>query len=257
MGALAPIGTVAILSFRGGLQGLRTLALAGLAAVPTLVILALVAARADPSIVVDAAQSLFLNLTLIVVVIVVVLVVAVGQFRTEIDDDTLAFLSSRSIPRWGLALGKYLGSVAAAAVILLPSALLPIAVAVADGAAAPPAAAVAAILVITILSVLAYGAIFLLFGLVTPSALLLGLLYGFLWEKLLLFLPGSVPRLTIAFYLRSLGSDMVGSGPLSGYPIAASADGAIAAPILAAVFFVALTMGIIRYVELVPRRTSV
>ncbi|MCI4340012.1 MAG: hypothetical protein L3J73_01915, partial [Thermoplasmata archaeon] len=111
---LAPISTVAYLSFRGSLRGIRSIALAALASVPTLVILALVAAGTDGSVTVDAAQSLFLGLTVPIVFVVVILVLAVAQFRSEIDDDTLAFLSSRSIPRWGLVVGKYAGAASAA-----------------------------------------------------------------------------------------------------------------------------------------------
>ena len=255
--ALAPVATIAALSFRGSLRGLRALALGALAAVPSLVILALLAAHATGAGTVDAAQALFLGLTVPVVFVVVILVLAVAQFRSEIDDDTLAFLSSRSIPRWGLVLGKYLGASGASAVILVPASLLPFALAAASGAPAPPDGAIGAVAALTVLAVLSYTALFLLFGLLTPSALLVGLLYGFLWEELLLLLPGTIPRLTIAFYLHSLGSDLVRSGPLSGYANALPTAAAAAGPILAAIGFVVLAMAIIRYVELVSRRTSV
>ena len=256
MSVTGAIGTVAAVSFRTSLQGIRALALAAFAAVPSLILVALVAAHGSPDVLRDASQSLFLGLTMPVVGIVLILLLAVGQFRNEIDDDTLTYLSSRSIPRWGIVLGKYLGCVGAVALYLVPAGLAPVAIARLAGAAALPSGAIAAIVAIALLAALAYSAVFLLFGLVTSWALFVGLVYGFLWEELLLQLPGSAPKLTIAYYLKSLGSDLVSSGPFSGMNPAAATDQAVAGPIFAAVLFVALAMLAIRFVELVPRRTS-
>ena len=256
MRGVGPVGAVAVLSFWASLRGLRALALAAFAVVPTLIVLALVGARASTSQIGDAAQGLFLELTIPIVSIVIVLLLSVGQFRTEIDDDTLGYLTSRSIPREGIVLGKYLGSTGAALVFLVPTALLPIAVALAAGAPSLPDGALGAIVAITVLAAVAYGALFLLLGLVTSWALLLGLLLGFLWEELLVNLPGSFPRLTVIFYLRSLASDLVGSGPLSGYTIALPTADAVLAPIAAAVVFVVAGMATIRVVELAPERSS-
>jgi len=256
MSVVPPVWTVTVLSFRTSLRGIRTLALAAFAAVPTLILLALVAARSAPGVLGNEAQTLFLILTLPVVVIVVMLILAVAQFRNEIDDDTLTYLASRSIPRGGIVVGKYLGSVAAASLLLVPAALAPVALAVAAGAAAPPAGVVGALVAMTVLACVAYGALFLLLGLLTSWALLYGLLLGFLWEELLRRLPGSVPHLTIAFYLRSLAADLVTAGPLSGFPTAVPTFDAVAGPVLAAVVFLAVAVAAIRYVELVPERTS-
>lgn len=256
MDGIGRIGAVATLSLRGSLRGPRALALAGLAAVPTLVVVALVAAGTAPDTLSSATQALFLALTLPIVLVVVTLVPFVGQFRTEIDDDTLAYLSSRSIPRWQIVLGKYLGALGGALALLLPASLVPFLVAAAAGAPALPGGALASVVLLTVLATAAYGAFFLFLGMATPSALLVGLLYGFLWEELLVFLPGSVPRLTVKFYLLSLASDLTTSGPLSGYPNAVTTLGAVAAPVLAAVAALLLAMGAITTLELIPRRTS-
>lgn len=54
--------------------------------------------------------------------------------------------------------------------------------------------------------------------LTSRSALLLGLLFGFLWEELLPPLPGDVPRFTMIFYLRPPLSGELSTGPRSGFP---------------------------------------
>ena len=248
--------TVARVAFVSALSGPRALGLLGIAAIPTLVELGLVAGRASPDALAQSAQSLFLSLTLAIVAIVVTLLVGVAQFRSEIEEDTLSYLWSRSIPREAVALGKYLGALGASVVLLLPLALLPLGIAGAAGAPLPSDGVPLAMIALTLLALVAYVAVFLFFGLVSRSALLLGVLFGFLWEELLPILPGSVPRLTVIYFLRSLGSDLVASGPLAGYPNPATVPGAVAAPLLAALAFLLLTSVALRYAEIAPERTS-
>jgi ABC-2 type transport system permease protein len=256
MAVVGPVGSVAYLSLRASLRGIRTAALALFAAVPSLVLVALDAAHASHASLERVSQALFLDLTLPIVAIVILLILAVAQFRNEIDDDTLGYLSSRSIPRWGIVVGKYLGCVGASLVFLVPAGLGPLAVAGLAGAPAPTAAVLTAVVAMTVLGTVAYAAVFLVLGLLTGWALLYGLLIGFLWEELLRHLPGSVPHLTVSFYLYSLGSDLVAAGPLSGYSICVATPVAIAGPIGAAIVFLAVGMTTIRFVELVPQRTS-
>jgi hypothetical protein len=59
---------------------------------------------------------------------------------------------------------------------------------------------------VVVLACLAYGAFFQLLGLASRSALLVGLIYGFLWEELLLLLPGQFPKLTVLYYLFTVTS---------------------------------------------------
>jgi ABC-type transport system involved in multi-copper enzyme maturation permease subunit len=250
---LLPIAGAA---FRGSLRGSRTVALGAIAAVPTLIVVALAAANASSTQISDASLGLFGTLTLRVVMILVVLVIGVAQFRGEIEDDTLAYLTSRSVPRAVVAVGKYLGSVLACLVVLVPSALVPLAVAQAAGGSPIPSSTAFAVLATVILGTLAYDAVFLLFGLVSPSALLLGLIYGFLWEFLLSLLPGTIPRITLVYYLHALLGLSVTSGPLSGYPTVVSLGEAIAAPLGVAVAFVSLTAVLFRYEETAPLRSS-
>lgn len=247
---------IASASFRSSLRGTRAIALAAIAAVPTLIVLALAAGHAAPSSIANAAQSLFGSLTLRVVVILVMLVTGVAQFRGEIEDDTLAYLTSRSVPRAAVAIGKYVGLVLAAGVVLVPGALLPLAVAQAAGAGAPAVAVTGAVLGTVVLAILAYGAFFLLLGLITPSAMLLGLVYGFLWEFLVSLLPGTIPRVTVVYYLHSILALQVGSGPLAGYATVLTLGESVAAPVGVAIFFVTLTAFLFRYAETAPQRSS-
>lgn len=247
---------VAWLGFRSSLVGLRALALAALAAIPTLIVVAIAASGAGGGPTEQAAQGLFLTLTLRVLLLLVVLVVFVSLFRSEIELDTLTYLSTRSISRPGLAVGKYLGGLAAALVLLLPAGLLPLAVAGAAGAPAPPAAISVVIVEVVALATLAYGAFFLLLGLLSRQALVIGLVYGFFWEELLLILPGQFPKLTVLYYLLSLGSLESPSGPLTGFPTVVSVGVAALVPILVALAWVTVTAFLVRSVETAPERIA-
>ncbi|MCI4331995.1 MAG: ABC transporter permease subunit [Thermoplasmata archaeon] len=243
-------------SVRASLRGVRLIGLAALGSIPTLVVLAIVAARSPASSVHDAAQLLFVSLTLPIVMTLVTLVLGVAQFRGEIEDDTLAYLTSRSVPRALVAVGKYLGCVAAGCVILLPTAMLPLAVADAAGAGPPSSEATIAIASAVVLGVLAYSAIFLLLGLLSSSALILGLIFGFLWEGLLQLLSGTLPRLTVAYYLHSLVSLETPGGPMSGYTTVFSSGEAVAVLLGVALGMLLMTAAVFRYAETAPHRSS-
>jgi ABC-type transport system involved in multi-copper enzyme maturation permease subunit len=247
---------VAWVAFRRGFRGLSALALLTLALVPSLIVLAIAAFGGGASATGDAAQGLFLTLTVRVVAVLVLLVLFVAQFRSEIELDTLTYLTARSVSRPEVTVGKYLGALGAALVFLLPAGLLPLVVAAAVGAPAPAASVGGAIVVDTLLASLAYGAIFLLFGLLTSSALLVGLLYGFLWEELALILPGSFPQMTILYYLIGYAHVVVGTGPLSGGAAGLSVTDSLLAPLVVAAVFVAITAVVFRWVETAPERIS-
>jgi ABC-2 type transport system permease protein len=255
-GSLSRTLVVASLSFRGAFRGLRTLGLAAFALVPSLLVLSLTTAHASPDSLENAAQGLLAVLTLPIVVMVVVLVVAVAQFRNEIDNETLVYLTDRSADRPTLVLGKYLGAWAASLVLVVPAALLPFGIAGAAGAALNPAGVPVVAIAATVLASAVYVAFFLFLGLVSRSALMIGLVFGFIWEELLLLLPGSVPRLTVSYYVRCFLSGEVRSGPLSSLPSGVSPSVAVATLLGVAVFFLFASVWALRNLETAPERVS-
>jgi ABC-2 type transport system permease protein len=224
--------------------------------VPSIVVAVLILYGTTKPVVENAAQSLFLLLTIRVVIVLVVLVIAVAQFRTEIEQDTLTYLSTRSVARPDIVLGKYLGTLAASLVFLVPAGIVPLLIAGLGGSPSPPTEVTGAILIITLLATLAYAGVDLFLGLVSRNALVIGLLYGFLWEELALLLPGDFPRLTLTYYLESYANGSVPSGPLSGSLTVVPAPLAAMAPVIVAVLFVTLTAYLFRFVESAPQRTS-
>jgi len=255
-GELGRLGTVTWLSFRSGLQGLRAVGLAAFALFPTAIVAAIASAHPAAGTLSNAALDLFSLLTLPIVAMVILLVLAVAQFRTEIDSETLVYLSDRSIARPTVVAGKYLGAAGSALVFVVPAGVLPLAVAILGGGTAYAAAVPGAVAEAAVLATIAYTGFFLFLGLVTRSALLVGLLFGFLWEELLPLLPGDVPRITVIFYLRSYLSGSIASGPLSGYSGAVATGAAVAVLVLVPVAFLVLASLVFRYFETAPEKES-
>lgn len=256
-GELGRLSTVTWLSFRGSLQGARTVGLAAFGLIPSVIVGAVAASHPSSATLSDAAEGLFALLTLPIIAMVIVLVLSVGQFRNEIDAETLVYLSDRSVARSTLVVGKYLGSFTAALAFVLPAALLPLAIAELGGGSGYASAVPVAVGAAAVLATAVYGGVFLLLGLATRSALLIGLLFGFLWEELLPALPGEVPRFTVIYYLRSFLSGALPTGPLAGYPGAISLPISIGVPIGLVAVFLVLASVLFRYVETAPERESV
>lgn len=114
------------------------------------------------------------------VVPIVALVFGASTLGDERRDHTLSFLLLRPRPRWTVAAAKLAAAWLATAVLVVPSAALAagvVAVRSGDtGLIGPAMLAVA-------LSALAYTAVFLVIGFLTGRAVLLGLVYVFVWEN--------------------------------------------------------------------------
>ncbi|HYB77113.1 MAG TPA: hypothetical protein VEE83_00330 [Thermoplasmata archaeon] len=247
-GELSRMLVVLSLSFRSSLRGLRLVGLAAFAAVPTVLVGAVASTGASPALL-ESASELFVGvLTLPVVIMVIVLVIAVAQFRNEIDAETLVYLSDRSVARGAVVFGKFFGAWGASLVLALPAALLPFVVVSAAGGGPSSNVVVPTIAASVVFATAAYVGFFLFLGLVSRSALFVGLLFGFLWEELLLLLPGDAPRLTLAFYFRSFLSGGISSGPLSNFPSAI--PGTLAAVTLFSVTVAFLVFAVVAFQSL-------
>jgi len=222
----------------------RGIATAALAAVPLLLAGSLAVARVETFDIL-LFQILMVPLFLQVVLIFVTLVSATALIREEIEDNTLPYLLTRPVSKPAIALYKYTGYLVAVLVLLVPPLVL--AYVVTQGYAGDPLGAeldvLAAFLGATALGGAAYGAFFTLLSVLTRRPLVVGLLFGFLWESVVGSIPGDVPRLSIIHYLRSILKDMIDVGPLAGYPTDVSA--AAAAAILIAFTIAALLLAMV------------
>lgn len=123
----------------------------------------------------------------------------------EVDDRTITYLFTRPIPRGAVLVGKYLAYLACTALITLP------AVAVVYFVIVPPGGSIAATfpkLVVDLGLIAAglavYGSLFAFIGAWLNRPLIVGLVFAFGWEPIVMAVPGYLRHLTIAYYLQAL-----------------------------------------------------
>ena len=122
----------------------------------------------------------------------------------EVEDKTITYLFTRPVPRGAVLLGKYLAYLLCTTLIVLPSLMIVYFLLV-------PLAQVGASFVqlLTDLAILAaglaaYGALFAWVGTLLKRPLLVGLVFAFGFEQVVLLMPGYLKHFTIAFYLQGL-----------------------------------------------------
>jgi ABC-type transport system involved in multi-copper enzyme maturation permease subunit len=124
----------------------------------------------------------------------------------EIEGKTITFLLTRPVTRPALLLGKFAAYLVASLALVLPALVLTFGLLVTWRGSAGVAARVPDLfrdLGVAALTLLVYGALFALLGVLLKRPLIPGLLFLFAWE-LLANLPGYLPRLTLSAYVRSL-----------------------------------------------------
>ena len=129
----------------------------------------------------------------------VVLAIAAAAFGNEIEDRTLANLTLSPVPRWKIALPKFLATFTIAAPFIGASALLTAHVAYLGDTTATIAVTVAALV-----GVAMYSSMFVWLGLVSTQAIGIGLLYVVLWEGFFSGFVSGVRLLSIRFYAIAL-----------------------------------------------------
>ena len=124
----------------------------------------------------------------------------------EVEGRTLTYLLTRPVQRASILLGKFAAYVVTAIVFAWPVTVITfLLLSTARGGQGLGAQAPILLqdLGVVALTLVAYGALFTLLGVVLKRPVIAGLLFLYGWE-LLAYLPGYLPRLTLTAYLRSL-----------------------------------------------------
>ncbi len=252
-GQLRRLGVIAAITYRSIFVGGRLWISALLAALPPVLLAAFLSYGVTGSTLINGWGAILVTLVLSVQIPLTTLIIGVGLFRNEIEDDTLPYLTLRTIARPSIVIGKYLGGLAAALTFLLPSFLVALGVTAAGANGVGfPIGYIAAGLAILLLGTVAYLAVYLLMGLVTRSAVVLGLVYAFLWEFVLQNFPGHLPQVTVYYYLRTVGAHLTSSAPLGSYSTSIALAGAVAAPLGVAVVALLIASLVVSSVETAP-----
>jgi ABC-2 type transport system permease protein len=124
----------------------------------------------------------------------------------EVEDKTLTYLFSRPIPRGSVLVGKYLAYLVCTGLVVLPSVMLVYFLMVPGrgGSVAATFPLLLADLGILFLGLAVYGAVFAFVGAYFKRPVLLGLVFLFGWEPMVLVVPGYMKKFTVAHYLQAL-----------------------------------------------------
>jgi ABC-type transport system involved in multi-copper enzyme maturation permease subunit len=136
----------------------------------------------------------------------VALFYATALVADEVEGRTLTYLVTRPLTRGSIFVGKFAAYLATTLSLALPACVLTFFVLLSArgwGAVGPAAVDLFRDLGALAVSLLAYGALFALVGVVLKRPLIPGLVFLFVWEQLV-HLPGYLPRLTLTAWLRSL-----------------------------------------------------
>jgi len=211
---------ILILSLRQLLGKRRTLALVALALLPLLVALVFRAGNADTDPVDWTANTLLNGLIVTTVLPLVTLVLATTSLGMEIEDGTIVYLLSKPLSRAHVVTSKLAASWLPAAALVSLSAAASAGIALqGSGYDVLPAFVIA-----LALGALAYCAVFLLLSLLTTRALVVGLIYVFIWEGLVTELFEGTRILSVRQYtlgvadlltdVRAFDADLDGVGAL-------------------------------------------
>jgi ABC-2 type transport system permease protein len=95
-----------------------------------------------------------------------------------------------------------------------------------------------------------YSSLFLAISVLFNKPILFGLFYAFIWEGYIGSLPGAIQNASVKHYLRSLGSEWVKFGDISGWDQASSASSSALVLLGVTIFFLILGTYLFREKEL-------
>ena len=188
-------GFVAIVkvSLRQALGGKRVIALGLFGLIPALVMW-LASSNLTAIGTVKRFYDAPFGLLFLMVLPVCSLIIGSGAMGDERRDGTLSFLMLRPLPRWTIVAAKFFASWLAATAIVAGSgvaAALVLGVRTGDFGVLPP------IIVALSISSAAYTAVFMLLGHLTSRAVLIGMVYVFIWESSITFAAAGLANVSL------------------------------------------------------------
>jgi ABC-type transport system involved in multi-copper enzyme maturation permease subunit len=151
-------------------------------------------------------------------VLILALFYGTSVVSEEVEGKTLTYITTRPLPKRAVILGKYAAYVLVLLILVLGSILAAFFILNADRLDYGPAwSFLGKSLAALSLGVVCYTAFFTLVGTFLKKSVLFGFFFGFGWENIVQYFPGSTQKFTIMHYLKSLlpGVGDTGGGVLS------------------------------------------
>ena len=124
----------------------------------------------------------------------------------EVEDKTITYLFTRPVSRGAVLVGKYLAYLASTGLVVLPSVMLVffLVVPLLGGSIGTSFPDLVKDLALLAVGLAVYGAVFALVGAWFKRPLLTGLVFSFVWEPIVVVVPGYMKRFTVSYYLQGL-----------------------------------------------------
>ena len=122
----------------------------------------------------------------------------------EVEDKTITYLFTRPIPRGAVLVGKYMAYLACTLLVVLPSVMIVYFLLVPLSQLPATFGNLVIDLSLLGLGLAVYGSAFAFVGSYFKRPLVIGLVFAFGWEQVVLALPGYLKQFTIAFDLQAL-----------------------------------------------------
>jgi len=150
-------------------------------------------------------SNIVLTFNLQFLILVLALFYGTSIVSEEVEGRTLTYLTTRPVPKPAIVLGKYAAYAAFLVGLVASGVTLAFLILYADRLGDAGAWLILArSLGVLGLGILAYTALFTLAGAVMKKSVLLGLMFCFGWENVVLYFPGATQRFTVMHYLKSL-----------------------------------------------------
>lgn len=157
----------------------------------------------------ETGQVIFQNILMVFflqfLIIILALFYGTSIVAEELEGKTLPYLSSRPVTRAAIIIGKYLAYLSLTSVILISAVLVSYFILNLDqDFRLADFWTVIRYSLVLFLGLAAYLSFFTFLGTWLKKPILVGLAFGFGWESIIQYFPGTTQKLSIAHYLKSL-----------------------------------------------------
>jgi len=149
-------------------------------------------------------------------VLIFTLFYGTSLFGDEVDNRTLVYILMKPVSRMTLVLGKFLTYLVSGLFLIFPYVLIIYLILVSTdgiGAVQENLNLLFVYSLVLFMALLTYGALFTFLGALTKFAIFIGIGLCFIWEQILVFIPASLKKLTIAYYLQCLFPESASENP--------------------------------------------
>ncbi len=189
-------------ALRDLLRPKKLLAAAVLIALPTFLAVQILWHNQDGATPTDVYNVMAGGLVFGVVLVLLAVVFGTSVVSQELEQKTIVYLLTRPVPRWRILLTKFAAALVA---VVVTVGLADVTLALAThGPRELGATRLVRDLQVLTVGAVAYGALFLLLGVMLNRPLMWGLLFAFGWESWVPTLPGRFGRVSVMTYLRVL-----------------------------------------------------